>query len=416
MPKVFISYRRADTEYVADIVYTFMQQHFGKENVFLDVGNIPFGVDFRDYLREQIATHDVVLVLIGPQWAQIMAERAQQADDFVRIEIESALALNKLVIPVRVMNAEMPDFTNLPPSIHDLRWRNSTVIRRQPDLESDCTRLADGIRTYFERQAIPVANAIPAPRKPTSLELMPEPFAWIDIPGNLGKNWTGASYKIAKYPVTNAQFAKFIEAGGYRERRWWTDAGWEAREQGWAWVDEEWKLTGNPWIEPRYWNDIDFNGSEYPVVGVSWFEAIAFCSWLSEVTGEPILLPTDEQWQYAAQGDDGRLYPWGNEWDCKKCNNSVNPCDSNGTSPVRQFEGIGDSPFRVVDLVGNVWEWCLSDYDSNRSEINIFSGSRVVHGGHWYNNEPDFFHCNDRIGSYPSFGNYVIGFRLTLPS
>ncbi|MCU0477112.1 MAG: toll/interleukin-1 receptor domain-containing protein, partial [Anaerolineae bacterium] len=83
-----------------------MQRHFGEGNVFLDVGEIPFGVDFRVYLREQIAEHDVVLVLIGPKWGDIMRERASQANDFVRIEIENALAQNKLVIPTLVMRLE----------------------------------------------------------------------------------------------------------------------------------------------------------------------------------------------------------------------------------------------------------------------------------------------------------------------
>ena len=66
------------------------------------------------------------------------------------------------------------------------------------------------------------------------------------------------------------------------------------------------------WSEPRFWNDSQWNGAQHPVVGVSWYEAVAFCLWLSDVTGERIMLPTEDQWQYAAQGDDGRTYPWGN--------------------------------------------------------------------------------------------------------
>jgi len=106
MPKIFISYRRLDSQYVTDAIYEFFKGQFGADNVFLDVGNIPFGVDFRDYLREQIAEHDVVLVIIGPEWGRIMREQNGQANDFVRIEIEQALQQNKLVIPVLVMNAD----------------------------------------------------------------------------------------------------------------------------------------------------------------------------------------------------------------------------------------------------------------------------------------------------------------------
>src|SRR5690606_28098079 len=126
----------------------------------------------------------------------------------------------------------------------------------------------------------------PAPAKPTSLSLMSDPFDWNEIPKK--------GYSIAKYPVTNAQFAKFIDAGGYNTERWWTTEGWQKRAEGWHY-DDGWKASGTPWTEPRYWNDSKWNGATQPVVGVSWFEAVAFCLWLSETTGEKIMLPTEEQ-------------------------------------------------------------------------------------------------------------------------
>jgi hypothetical protein len=234
-----------------------------------------------------------------------------------------------------------------------------------------------------------------------SSKLMPAPFAWIDIPGTIGKKWTGAPYQISKYPVTNAQFKLFVDAGGYDEPRWWTEAGWGQREK-------------EKWTEPRYWRDKQWNGAEKPVVGVSWYEAVAFCLWLSETTGESIMLPTDEQWQYAAQGDDGRAYPWGNNWDCKKCNNSVKPCDSNVTTPVRQYEGKGDSPFKVVDMAGNVGEWCVTDYNHNTHDINSHAEYRVLRGGSWSNNLTDLFRCDDRNRYTPHYGDYDGGCRLAL--
>jgi formylglycine-generating enzyme required for sulfatase activity len=133
---------------------------------------------------------------------------------------------------------------------------------------------------------------------------LPTPFAWVDIPGK--------SYSIARYPLTNAQYATFVEAGGYNQRQWWTDAGWDARLQGLAvdWSKGEAVATSQRWTEPRYWNDGKFNPADHPVVGVSWYEALAFCRWLSDQLDEQVTLPTEDQWQYAAQGDDGRRYPW----------------------------------------------------------------------------------------------------------
>jgi formylglycine-generating enzyme required for sulfatase activity len=440
MTKIFISYRRADSQYVTDSIHDHLIRHFGADNVFLDVGSIPFGVDFRRYLADQIAAHDVVLVIIGPQWAQIMAERAGQEDDFVRIEIENALKQDKLVIPVLVMEARMPSFSALPAGIADLQWRNSATVRRKPDLEGDCNRLAEGIRAYFAGKA-PAQPAPPsAPSRPRSLDLLPAPFAWIEIPGGRGTLKTDsanvtltvptARYWIAKYPVTNAQFAKFIEAGGYRERQWWTEAGWKAREEGWH-HDNGWKPSGQPWTAPSHWADAEWNGAEQPVVGVSWYEAVAFCQWLSETTGERITLPTEAQWQRAAQGDDGRQYPWGNNWDGSRCNNnvkedaadplaflrgkpqtSVKP-DGHGvrTTPVDAYQGRGDSPFGVVDMAGNVWEWCTTDYNTGNNDITNKSESRVLRGGSWIFTFADWFRAAYR-GSYdPDFRDNFAGFR-----
>jgi formylglycine-generating enzyme required for sulfatase activity len=222
-------------------------------------------------------------------------------------------------------------------------------------------------------------------------------------------------YWISKYPITNAQFAKFIDAGGYRERKWWTEAGWEAREEGWHYdSDNEWKPSGKPSIEPLYWGDSNWNGAEQPVVGVSWYEAVAFCLWLSEITGAQIMLPTEDHWQYAAQGDDGRDYPWGKDWDCKRCNNSVKPCNSSVTTPVRHYEGKGDSPYGVVDMAGNVWEWCLTDYDNRANNINIDATDRVLRGGSLDYNHTDDFRCDSRFGYSPQSGGYInVGFRIS---
>ncbi|MCC6615369.1 MAG: SUMF1/EgtB/PvdO family nonheme iron enzyme [Anaerolineae bacterium] len=253
----------------------------------------------------------------------------------------------------------------------------------------------------------------PTPTRKRSLDLLPAPFAWIDIPGTSGKKWNDAPYKIAKYPVTNVQFRLFVETGGYRERKWWTEAGWQAREEGWHY-DGGWKPSGKPWLEPRYWNDGKWNGEEQPMVGVSWYEAVAFCLWLSDVTGENIMLPTEAQWQYAAQGDDGRDYPWGKKWDTSRCNNNVGGEGVGKTTPVRQYEGKGDSFFGVVDMAGNVWDWCLTDYDDNTNDVNSHTSRRVLRGGSWLNNFADNFRCGFRLRNYPHYWFNLIGFRLAL--
>ena len=265
-------------------------------------------------------------------------------------------------------------------------------------------------RRLEQRQAPtqqPVRQPSSKPRTSRVADLLPAPFDWVEIPGGHGTLKTSRvtlsipseRYWIARYPVTNAQFAKFIEAGGYDNEWWWTAEGWGYRQKG-------------GWTEPRYWNSSKWNGADQPVVGVSWFEAAAFCLWLSDVTGEAIMLPTEAQWQYAAQGDDGRAYPWGNDWDGRRCNNSVDPYSSDRTTPVTRYEGRGDSYFGVVDMAGNVWEWCLTDYDNQTNDVNSSAERRVLRGGSWDVGNPGNFRCDYRGWITPYSGYINGGFRL----
>jgi formylglycine-generating enzyme required for sulfatase activity len=285
----------------------------------------------------------------------------------------------------------------------------TTWLKTYPDL-ADLLDSAD-LRSRF-----------PAPQPRTvgerSAAILPQPFAWIPIPaGQVTIEDTAIqvpTFAIAKYPLTNAQYKPFIDAGGYKERRWWTDAGWDARAKGWEWQGSKFVETGKAWTQPRYWGDSQWNGAEQPVVGVSWYEAVAYCRWLSEHTGDSILLPSEAQWQRAAQGDDGREYPWGNDWqDGKLCNNSVDSNNSSKTTPVRRYEGKGDSPFGVVDMAGNVWEWCGTAYETGSEDLDG-TDIRVLRGGSWYVDDTDRFRCASRGRSLPHYWYADWGFRLAL--
>ncbi len=264
-----------------------------------------------------------------------------------------------------------------------------------------------------------------SPTCPRSVDLLPAPFAWIDIPagqvmlpppiftyGGYFRQTTTFDvprFSIAKYPLTNAQFRLFVEADGYSQRKWWTDTGWEAKGRGWTWDGRSMVATNQPWTGPRYWTDSAFNGAEQPVTGVSWHEAIAYCLWLRETTGEPITLPTVQQWQRAAQGDDQRAYPWGNQWDDDRCNNNAHHDRIIKTTPVRTYEGKGDSPFGVVDMLGNIWEWCLTEYERGTNDLEG-TGPRCRRGGASYVSLYMNVVCH--LGLDPSMAGHVDGFRL----
>jgi len=175
-----------------------------------------------------------------------------------------------------------------------------------------------------------------------------------------------APFMMGQFPVTNAEFAQFIAAAGYNTHIWWCETGWAGKEK-WSWT------------EPLHWHNPHWNQPNCPVVGVSWYEAMAYCRWLTAITGQTITLPTEQQWQRAAQGDDDRHYPWGNaDPDATLCNWNRHVDE---TTPVGHYPA-GASPHGVMDMCGNVWEWCLTGWQSGTSEP-IPGEQRLLRGGCW---------------------------------
>lgn len=164
-------------------------------------------------------------------------------------------------------------------------------------------------------------------------------------------------YYIAKYPITNRQYAVFARATGHRL--------------------------------PSHWEDgrIPPNQDDHPVRNVSWSDAVAFCAWAARQSGHPLRLPTEAEWEKAARGPNGYRYPWGDRWDGRRCNTAESKI--NGATPVTAYPG-GVSPYGVWDMVGNVWEWTSSAYkpypyqaDDGRERMSR-DESHVIRGGAYY--------------------------------
>jgi hypothetical protein len=147
--KIFLSYRRADSADVVGRIYDSLIQEFGRENVFKDVDSIPMGVDFRKFLADSVAQCNVFLAVIGRRWLVTEDGRRRLDDpaDWVRIEIESALARNIPVVPITVSGASLPAASELPASLQDLVYRNSMAVRPDPDFHHDMRRLAESIQS-----------------------------------------------------------------------------------------------------------------------------------------------------------------------------------------------------------------------------------------------------------------------------
>jgi formylglycine-generating enzyme required for sulfatase activity len=209
------------------------------------------------------------------------------------------------------------------------------------------------------------------------------------------------AYRIGKYPVTNGQFQQFMDAGGYGNPAYWTKAGWQQRQK-------------EGWTEPRYWQYGEFNIANQPVVGVSWYEAVAYCNWLKAETGRSFRLPSEAMWEKGARGTDGRMYPWGNEWNP----NNLNAAETNINRP--SAVGIfpdGQSPYGVYDASGNVLEWCSTVWKNYPYEVRPYdlevedSGTRSWRGGAFHLSYQDT-RAAFRDGSNPSSRLLDLGFRV----
>lgn len=154
-PKIFISYRRSDSADVTGRIYDRLIEQFGKSAIFKDVDSIPPGIDFREHLGKAVAKCKIFLVVIGDQWLEVTdakgKKRLQDPDDFVRIEVESALNRDIPIIPLLVRGIAMPAEAKLPRSLRKLVYRNGIPIRSDPDFHGDMDRLIDAISDYSRK-------------------------------------------------------------------------------------------------------------------------------------------------------------------------------------------------------------------------------------------------------------------------
>jgi len=395
MSKILISYRREDSADVTGRIYDRLIQVF-PQSVFRDVDSIPLGVDFRAYLDEQVAKCDVFLAVIGRDWLRGKSRkgksRLEDPGDFVRIEIESALKRQIPLIPVLVQGAKIPAAECLPASIQDLSYRHAINVRVDPDFHRDMDRLIEFLRQQGEglgkaqaepknqsQKVIEKENEVRAVTRVRMVKVPKGPFLYGD---EKAQATIDHDYWIDQYPVTNEKYRVFMLDSGYENHQWWSSEGWKWR-------------TEKSITSPKYWNDEKWNKVNHPVVGVSYYEAEAYAKWAGK------RLPTEQEWEKAARGEDGRQYPWGDEFDKSRCNSEESGIGH--TTPVIQYPN-GVSTYGCYDMAGNVWEWCDDWFDKK-------AGRRVIRGGSWTNAQKILRTSSWGRGAVDYRYDYV-GFRL----
>lgn len=210
-------------------------------------------------------------------------------------------------------------------------------------------------------------------------------------------------FEIAHIPVTVNQFAAFVDSGGYQQRQWWSEAGraWrEGRSNGWGRVT---RSQPDDWMNQK-------SQSNAPVTGLTCYEAEAYCQWLGEQKHKAIRLPTEEEWEKAARGVDGRVWPWGNAFDTQLAN--TYEMKSNGVLPVEKIPG-DLSPYGLRDMAGNVQEWTASKYRPAPDEEFPDPDLRVARGGSW-NDTAHGARCAFRHVYPPGYYFPFVGFRIVV--
>lgn len=374
MSHVFISYSRTDSEYVEKLVQKLQAEGF---DIWYD-GRTDYGDEWWEEIIKAIEGCAAFIVVMTPEsgksrWVKREVMRADRLDKrqyalLLDSDVESS-SLWAMFEHIQLVDVRDK---SLPPS------RFYDILARHAKRDTNTAQII----------SLSPQNELPPP--PDLSSILPPPFEWCYI--SAGKvtieygKWNVRGYLVtthkdfivdgfylSKYPITNTQYEVFVKSNdGYCDERWWY---FSESAKAWRLKNPKPKLS-------------TFDGADCPRTDISWYEAVAFCHWLdaraSKIAWQPkllhITLPTEQQWQRAAQGDDGRKYPWGNEFDKNHCNSKENNLGQ--TSPVQHFSE-GKSPFGVFDMSGNVWEWCSNYFYYSNNIVNTKFEVRIARGGSW---------------------------------
>jgi len=374
--KVFLCHASGDKPAVRDLYHRLRSDGFAP---WLDEEDLLPGQDWELEIAKAVRSSDAVIICLS--------SRAITKAGYVQKEIKDALDVADqqpegtiFLIPLRLEGCEVPERLR--------RWQWVNLFQ-----EKGYDRLLRALRARAESLGL---GALP-PGSPTSLGLDTHPSGsgtspglGTQPPGPVGDRWRNPKdgkemvrvpagkflygedekqvelpeFWIDRAPVTNAEYARFVAETGHRR-------------------PEHWKGRTPP-----------KKIADHPVTYVTWHDATAYAKWAGG------RLPTEQEWEKAARGTDGRIYPWGDEPpNERRCNFGRNVGD---TTPVGQYSPQGDSPYGCVDMAGNVWEWTASE-----SEY----GGRVLCGGAFFTVDSDV-RCGARAGGNPSIRDRDAGFRV----
>lgn len=355
MKKIFISYSRKDKVFAKRLVQA-LERNGAK--VWFDTASIKPGENWSDEVQRGLDACDEMILILSPD-----AMKSPNVSD----EWEYYKAQNKRIIPVYLKSTQ-------------IHYRLAKLHY---------------IDFYNESFQVALEELFVALDLPSAKPLYPE-IDWCLIPGGEvnqdDKIVTVEPFYLAKIPITNLQYEMFVNAkDGYFSFEWW-DLSIPA---------QQWRESHPEPVESV------FNFENTPREMVNWYEATAFCIWLGFQIGDIVRLPTLYQRIRAVQGDDKRKYPWGNTFESRYCNSRIKHL-TKSTTPVDLYPD-GASPFGVMDLSGNVWEWSRSeDHDNFTDSGETF---KFMFGGGW-RSRPRHLRAAYPRSQSPDYRAPDVGFRV----
>jgi hypothetical protein len=387
---VFLSYSRKDTAFMKRIKMDLLRAGLA---VWTDENLDPGTPSWQQAIENALKNSGCIMCILSPDSAK--SQWVREELHFARIHnIEQILLLargeERDSIPFGYTSVQWIDIRN-----RELYLQNMKQVMKQLQKRFENLPLSQ-VDSAISMSNPNLVNQYDKP--PILSEFLPQPFDWCEVlAGHVivdDVSYDVERFFIAKYPITNQQFDIFAGAeDGYANAEWW-----EFSEEASRWYLQ------NPAPEKPSYRDQDIPRTE-----VNWFEAVAYCRWLTAVTNNIFVfqLPTEWQWQRAAQGDDGRLYPWGNEYAKNRCNTLKSAIGR--PTKVTDYPG-GVSPFGVFDMCGNVSEWCLSDFERYSTQLEG-EQQRVIRGGA-YDSGRTFAQVIIRNYAAPDTILEKIGFRI----
>jgi formylglycine-generating enzyme required for sulfatase activity len=441
MPKIFISYRRDDSAGMAGRLYDRLKARFGRKNVIMDIDAIPLGVDFRERLRRDVDQCNVVLAVVGREWFGRTPEGGRRLDDpkdYVRVELETALARGIPVIPVLIDKVSMPAEAELPPSLAGLSYRNAIMVDHGVDFHGHADRLIRGIEQVSSTGDSPAPDSI---RRWTwriglavlaAVLMLLATLVVVTWPGSRKAAATPEPLKLVLIPA-----GEFLMGSPDTD----PDASDDEKPQHRVRITRPYYVGIHEVTQRQYRavtgeNPSNFKGSDdLPVENVRWNDAINYCNALSrkeglipfyrvqaervevpDWNGPGYRLPTEAQWEYACRAGSKTRYSFG---DVANLDEYAWYSGDSGdkTHPVGEKR---PNAWGLYDMHGNVWEWCWDGFDADlyksysvddtrldASEASV----RVIRGGGWYDG-PRPTRSAFRGGGSPVFRLSNLGFRV----